>query len=274
MAVVLIDSHCHLDAPEFEPDLDQVVQRARAAGVSRMVTIACLGSRPGTAARLLQILDRYPAVAGACGVHPHDARNYSDRLEETLLELLKHPRVVALGEIGLDFHYDFSPRDAQWEVFRRQVELARRTAKPVILHTRQADPETAQMLAEEFPAGGCRAGILHCFPGGEELEQVGLERGFSFGFGGVVTFRKADAVRLSLGRIPPGRLVLETDAPYLAPVPFRGKRNEPGYVRQVAEEVARLRGMSLEELARLTTANCLDLFPGLGSCGEEEVGSR
>jgi TatD DNase family protein len=263
MSLSLIDSHCHLDSPEFEPDLDEVVRRAQAAGISRMITIGCLGSRAETPSRLLQILERYPAVAAACGVHPHDARHYDDRIEESLLELLKHPRVVALGEIGLDFHYDFSPRDAQREVFRRQIAVARETGKPVILHTREADLETAQVLAEEFPAGAGRSGILHCFPGGEELERIGLERGFSFGFGGVVTFRKADAVRFSLTRVPPDRLVLETDAPYLAPVPFRGKRNEPAFVRQVAEEVARLLGMTLEEVAHLTTANCLRLCPGL-----------
>lgn len=263
MTLSLIDSHCHLDSPEFESDLDQVVQRAQAAGISRMITIGCLGSRAETPSRLLQILDRYPMVAAACGVHPHDARHYDDPIEEALMELLKHPRVVALGEIGLDFHYDFSPRNTQQEVFRRQISVAREAGKPVILHTRQADLETAQVLAEEFPAGGDGSGILHCFPGSEELERIGLERGFSFGFGGVVTFRKADAVRLSLTRVPADRLVLETDAPYLAPVPFRGKRNEPAFVRQVAEDVAGLRGMTLEEVADLTTANCLRLFPGL-----------
>ncbi|GAB4109694.1 MAG: TatD family hydrolase [Acidobacteriota bacterium] len=265
MNLSLIDSHCHLDSPEFEPDLDQVVQRAQAAGISRMITIGCLGSRAETPSRLLQILECYPMVAAACGVHPHDARHYDDGVEESLLELLKHPRVVAVGEIGLDFHYDFSPRDIQREVFRRQIAVAREAGKPVILHTREADLETAQILADEFPACAGDSGILHCFPGGEELERIGLERGFSFGFGGVVTFRKADAVRLSLSRIPAERLVLETDAPYLAPVPFRGKRNEPSFVRQVAEEVARLRGMTLEETARLTTVNCLRLFPGLDS---------
>jgi TatD DNase family protein len=269
MPVTLIDSHVHLDSPDFQDDLDAVVARALAADVRQMVTIGCLGPSPEVPDRLLRILDRYPSVWATAGVHPHDARLFDDALEQRLAALLGHPRFVALGEIGLDFHYDFSPRDAQFEAFRRQLALAARLGKPVVIHTREAEEETAAVLAEFFPEGSADSGILHCFPGGDRLQETGLSRGFCFGFGGVLTFKKAEAVRRSLLALPSDRIVLETDAPYLAPVPHRGKRNESAFVPLIAREAARLRGVPWERFAEETSANCRRLFPGL-ACGPDK----
>lgn len=265
--MTLVDSHVHLDAPVFAADLEQVLLRAREAGVLAMVTVGCLGPDPGTPTTLLRLLDRYPQVAAICGVHPHDARLYDDALENTLLDFLAHPRIVGLGEVGLDFHYDFSPRDTQQAVFRRQLELARTVGKPVVVHTREAEAETAEVLNGMYLGTPVNSGILHCFPGGDRLQQVGLEKGFYFSFGGVVTFKKADAVRRSLLSIPPDRIVLETDAPYLAPVPHRGQRNEPALLPVVAQEVARLREVAPGQVASETTGNCLRLFPELRETG-------
>jgi TatD DNase family protein len=256
----LVDSHAHLDSPDFANDLPEILNRADDAGVRIILTIGCLGSPKHETPRVLSILECYPQVYGAFGVHPHDARFMNDRLEAELENLLDHERVLALGEIGLDHHYDLSPREAQLEAFRRQLEVARRKQMPIIVHTREAAAETAEILRGAFPAESRRSGVLHCFSGDPELAQVGLASGFYLGFGGVVTFRKADQVRASLLETPPDRLLLETDAPYLAPVPFRGKRNEPAFVRNTADEVARLTGRSLPDLARLTSGNFERLF--------------
>jgi len=257
----LVDSHAHLDDPSFAGEVEQVLDRAREGGVETVLTVGCLGADSATADRVLGILDRYEDVWGAFGVHPHDARFLDDRLENRLEQLLAHPKVVALGEIGLDYFYDHSPRDVQVEAFQRQIALARRLGKPIIVHSRDAEERTSEILSDAYSnVDGGRSGVLHCFSGSAGFARLGIELGFFIAFGGVVTFKKADAARENLAQVPIERLLLETDAPYLAPVPFRGKRNEPGHLPLIAGEIARVLGRPVEEVAEATTGNFGRLF--------------
>lgn len=256
--MMLIDSHCHLDFPDFADDRAEVIARARRAGVVAMMTICTHLSR---FASVLELAERHPEVACTVGVHPHNAGEELEGASEARLEeLAAHPRVLGLGETGLDFFYDHSPRAAQEECFRRHIRVSRRTGLPLVIHTRDADEATLRILREES-GGQPLNGLVHCFSGGAVLAAAALELGLMISVSGIATFRKAEALRAALATVPPERLLVETDAPYLAPMPHRGKRNEPALVVHTAAELARIKGMTPEALARQTTANFFDLFP-------------
>jgi len=253
---MLIDHHCHLDFPDFAPDLDGVVARAAAAGVGGMVTISTRIRRFGDIAK---IAETYPNVFCSVGTHPHNAHEELDIPVEEIVRLAAHPKVVAIGEAGLDFFYDKSPRAAQAEGFRRHIAAARVTQLPLVIHARDADQEVAEILEEETAKGPFPA-VLHCFTGGMELARRGLALGLYISFSGILTFKKSDALREVAAGVPLDRLLVETDAPYLAPGKFRGKRNEPAHVVLTAAELARVKGVAAGEIARITTDNFLRLY--------------
>ena len=255
-----VDSHAHIDGEEFAADLDDVLARARAAGVRAILTVGTGNPHSGTLERAVALAARYPDVYASAGVHPHDARHFDEEAAQRLEEILNAGSpVVALGEIGLDYHYDNSPREAQREVFARQLRMARAMRLPVIIHSREADEDTIKILRAEWP-GAERSGVLHCFGGGWEMAQAALELGFMISFAGTVTFKKAEAIREVARQVPLDRLLIETDCPYLAPVPVRGRRNEPAYVVHVAKCLADLRGMTVEDVGRVTARNFARLF--------------
>ncbi len=246
----LVDSHCHLDDPKFDEDREQVIERARAAGVGRMMAIGT-GNGPPDLEVAVRQADRYDFVYATIGVHPHDASKAEKATFVKLLELARHPKVLAVGEIGLDYHYDFSPRDVQRAVFVRQLELAEEAEKPIVIHTREAWDDTLEILRASWRGGG----IMHCFTGDEEQARQALELGFHLSFGGVLTFPKAEPTRQAAKIVPEDRLLVETDCPYLAPVPHRGKRNEPAFMVETVKRLAELRGRRAEEIAEVTTSN-------------------
>ncbi len=252
----LIDSHCHIDLPQFDADREAIVARARAAGVGRFLLVGGVDEQQGHR-RALEVAAQLGMPASA-GVHPHEARLWTDAVEDELRGLARAGRLVAVGEIGLDFYYDHSPRPVQQEVFRRQVRLARDVGLPVIIHTRDADDATASLLEEE--RAGEVGGVIHCFTGGEELARRALALGFFISFSGIVAFPRAEGIQAVARTIPLESILVETDAPFLAPPPYRGKRNEPAFVVEVARKVAHLRGLPLEELATATSANFARLF--------------
>jgi len=256
--MTFVDSHAHLDSEDFAPDLPEVLQRARVAGVDRILTVGCLTAESESAARVLGLLASQPDLLGAAGVHPHDAKCFTPEMGEKLISLLAHSKIVGLGEIGLDFHYDYSPRDQQRDAFRQQLRIAQALQKPVIIHTREADEETRQILSEELQSAA--AGVLHCFTSDEKTAEFALGLGFYISFGGIISFRNADRLRAIARQIPSDRLLIETDCPYLAPVPYRGKRNEPSFVVRVAEVLAGERGVSAAEIGEQTKANFNRLF--------------
>jgi TatD DNase family protein len=253
---MLVDSHCHLDFPDFATELDGVVDRARAAGVGRIVTIS---TRVKQHAALLAIAERYPDVYCSVGTHPHHAHEELDMTVEHLVALTRAAKVVAIGEAGLDYHYTYSPRDAQEQGFRRHVAAARQTGLPLVIHSRDADLDMAKILEEETGKGAFPA-VLHCFTGGQELAQRAIALGLYISFTGILTFKKSEDLRLIAAALPPDRILVETDAPYLAPGPYRGKRNEPAYVVETAKTLAAVRGVSNDEIARQTTENFYRLF--------------
>ena len=255
---MIVDSHCHLDGKVFDSDRDEVIQRAIDAGVERMLAIGT-GDGPPDFEAGIRLADRYPVFLATVGVHPHEASKYDPAASLRLAELLRHPRVVALGEIGLDYHYDFSPRDVQKRVFIEQMAIAREAGKPVVIHTREAWDDTFALLEQHWKPTGL-GGIMHCFTGSPVEVERTLQLGFHLAFGGVVTYPKAVEVHESARVAPLDRILLETDAPYLAPLPNRGKRNEPSYVVGTARRIAELRSMTLEEIAAATTANFEQLF--------------
>ncbi len=257
---MFVDSHAHIDGEEFDADRDEVVARARAAGVRAILNVGTGDPHGGNFERAAALAEKYEGVYAAAGVHPHDAKLYDDAAERRLLEVLRGSvRVVALGEIGLDYHYDNSPREVQREVFARQLRLAREEGLPVIIHSREADEETVEILRRELEGSGTK-GVMHCFGGGPELAEAALALGFCISFAGNVTFKKAEALREVAAVVPPERLLVETDCPYLAPVPHRGRRNEPAYVVETARFLAELRGVSPEEMGRVTSENFARLF--------------
>jgi TatD DNase family protein len=251
--VSLIDSHCHLDSPEFDADRAEVVARALEAGVEHMVAIGT-GSGPPDLEAGIRLADRYPQFYATIGIHPHDAAKASKADFERLAELLSHPKVIALGEIGLDYHYDFSPRETQTSVFIQQMEIAAAAKKPIVIHTREAWDDTAALLEQYWKPYGI-GGIMHCFSGGPVEARRALDLGFYLSFGGIVTFPKALDLQAAAKEVPANRILVETDSPYLAPVPKRGKRNEPALVVHTARKLADLRGQSLEEISSLTSEN-------------------
>jgi TatD DNase family protein len=253
---MLIDSHCHLDFPDFANELDGVVERARAAGIERMVTIS---TRVARQPDLLAIAERFAEVYCSVGTHPHYAH---EELDVTVADLVAHTRaakVVALGEAGLDYHYDNAPRDAHERGFRNHIAAARQTGLPLVIHSRDADDDTARILEEESGKGAFPA-VLHCFTGGRELAHCAVALGHFISFTGILTFKNSDALRAIAAGLPADRILVETDAPYLAPGKFRGKRNEPAFVVETAKVLAETRGVSFDEIARQTTANFFNLF--------------
>jgi TatD DNase family protein len=254
--MMLVDSHCHLDFPDFAPELDAVVARAKAAGVGHMVTIS---TRVRRHAQILAIAERYPNVTCSVGTHPHHADEELDITADDLIARTQHPKVVAIGEAGLDYHYDKSPRDAQAQGFRTHIAAARATQLPLVIHTREADEDCARILEDEMGKGAFPA-VLHCYTGGAELARRAVALGCHIGFTGIVTFKNSAALREIANMLPADRFLVETDAPYLAPLPYRGKRNEPAYVVEVAKVLAEVRGVSFEEIARQTTKNFFKLF--------------
>ena len=253
---MLIDSHCHLDFLDFASQLDDVVTRARAAGIASMVTIS---TRVRRFADVLAIAERFPEVYCSVGTHPHYAHEELDITAADLIARTKHPKVVALGEAGLDYHYDRSPRDAQERGFRTHIAAARETGLPLVIHSREADADTARILEEETGQGAFPA-VLHCFTGGPDLARRAIALGLSISFTGILTFKNSTALRAIAAELPADRILVETDAPYLAPSPFRGKRNEPAYVGEVAKVLAEARGVPFEEIAQQTTDNFFALF--------------
>ena len=242
---MLVDSHCHLDDPSFEPDRSEVLERARAAGVGWALAIDAV-----------PLADAVPWVFATVGVHPHEARTADAASLERLERLCAHPKVLAVGEIGLDYHYDHSPREVQREAFVSQLEIARKAGKPIVIHTREAWDDTMAILAGHW-AG---TGIMHCFTGDYDQAIQALDRGFLISFAGILTFPKAQSLRETAARLPLDRILVETDSPYLAPVPHRGKRNEPAYVVETVRVLAQARGMAVEEAIAATTSNFMNLF--------------
>ncbi|MBX3300539.1 MAG: TatD family hydrolase [Acidobacteria bacterium] len=256
---MFVDSHCHIDGVAFDEDRDQVVRRAKEAGVAAMLNVGTGDPRSDDLRRAVAVAERYDWVYASVGVHPHDAKLFDDKAEEHLLQLTENKKVVAWGEIGLDYHYDHSPRDVQRDVFRRQITIANEHRLPIIVHSRDAEDDTIEILAECSPQDGFR-GVMHCFGGSAEMAAACLELGSYISFAGNVTFKNAGPLRDAARTVPLDRLLVETDCPYLTPVPHRGKRNEPSFVVHTAEFLAELYGVTLVELAEVTTRNFEKLF--------------
>jgi len=253
----IVDSHCHLDFEDFHDDLPAVMDRARAAGIVAMVCVGA-GGDLATAERAAALASKEPDVFAAVGIHPHDAAKITPDFWPVLEKLAKAPRVVGIGETGLDYYYDHSPRQVQREVFVRFLELSVWANLPIICHVRDAHEDAIEVLrAGPIPSAG---GVIHCFTGNAEQARAYLDLGLYLSFSGVITFKKAEDVRQAAAMAPADRILVETDAPYLAPVPHRGRRNEPAFVQQTLEALAQIRGMSLELAAETTTANAFRLF--------------
>jgi len=253
---MLIDTHCHLDFPDFAAERDDIVARAHAAGVKQMITIS---TRVRKFPEILAIAEKYPTVFCSVGTHPHNADEELDIPVSALIELAQHPRVVAIGEAGLDYYYDNAPREAQAVGLRNHIAAARETGLPLVIHSRSADEDMAAILTEETGKGAFPF-LLHCFSSGPELARTGVELGGYVSFSGILTFPKSEELREIAKTVPPERMLVETDAPYLAPKPFRGKRNEPAYVAHTAAVLADTIGVSVEEIARITTENAFRIF--------------
>lgn len=253
---MLVDSHCHLDFPDFSGDLDAIVARASEAGIGRMVTIS---TRVRRLSELIAIAERFPNVYCSVGTHPHHADEEDGISANELAELTRHPKVVALGEAGLDYFYDNGSPQAQARGFRAHIAAARMTGLPLVIHTRQADSDCGRILEEEVARGPFRA-VLHCYSGGRELAMKAIDLGLSISFTGILTFPKSGSLRALAAELPADRIMVETDSPYLAPGKFRGKRNEPAYVVEVARVLAEARGVSMDEICRQTSQNFFRLF--------------
>ncbi len=253
---MLIDSHCHLDFPEFEAERDAVVARAREAGLRRIITISTRVDRYDA---VRAIAEAYEDVYFTVGTHPHQAHLEAEASVEALVTLAAHPRCVGIGEAGLDYHYDRAPRDVAARVFRTHIAAARMTGLPLVIHARDADADVAAILEDEAGQGAFPA-LLHCFTASQELADTALRLGLSISFSGVLTFKNSDALRAVAATVPLDRLLVETDAPFLAPVPHRGKRNEPAYVAHTAAVLAGVKGVTPRELAAVTSDNALRLF--------------
>ncbi len=253
---MLVDSHCHLDFPELHAELDGVVARASEKGVGHLLTVC---TRVRRHAEVLAIAERFACVTCTVGTHPHQAGEEPDIPVDVFVRHASHPKVVAIGEAGLDYHYDFSPRAAQERGFRTQIAAARETGLPLIVHSREADEDTARILEEETTRGAFTP-VLHCFTGGRALADRAVALGAYVSFSGILTFKRSDDLRAIAAALPAERILVETDAPYLAPMPWRGKRNEPAYVVETARVLAQVRGVSVAAIARQTTENFFRLF--------------
>ncbi|MCR6501876.1 TatD family hydrolase [Shinella sp. CPCC 101442] len=253
---MLIDTHCHLDFPDFAVERDDIVARAHAAGVRQMITIS---TRVKKFPEILAIAESYPSVFCSVGTHPHNADEELDITVAELVALSKHPLVVAIGEAGLDYFYDNAPREAQAIGLTNHIAAARETGLPLVIHSRSADEDMAAILSDETEKGAFPF-LLHCFSSGPELARIGVELGGYVSFSGILTFPKSEELREIARTVPLERMLVETDAPYLAPKPFRGKRNEPAYVAHTAAVLAETVGVSVEEIARITTENAFRIF--------------
>ena len=272
--MTFIDSHCHIDGAEYDADRFEVIARARDAGVKTMLNVGTGDPHSGALERAVELAEKHEEIYAAVGVHPHDAKLFDDAAEQKLLDLVKQSRrVIAWGEIGLDYHYDNSPGEVQREVFRRQLRLARSVQLPVVIHSREADVDTIAILSEESGPGavnhaqGARtaskliaSGVMHCFGGSLTMARSAIELGFFISFAGNLTFKKAESLREVARQLPLDRLMIETDCPYLTPVPFRGRRNEPARVIETARCLAELHGKTQEEIGQITSENFVNLF--------------
>jgi len=259
MKSMIVDTHCHLNHEKLAVQLSEVMERATKAGVGQMVVV---GFDMASSEEAVRLAEAYPGVLYAVvGVHPHDARDWDAPSEQRLRTLAEHPHVVAIGEIGLDYHYDYSPREAQSHAFKAQMQVAREASLPVVIHCREAYADTLQILSDE--GVDTIGGVMHCWAGTVTEANQTVALGMALGFGGTLTFKSAEEIREAARQVPLESLLLETDAPYLAPVPHRGKTNEPAFTHLVAQKMAELRGITLPEIARLTTANAHRIFPRL-----------
>jgi len=256
---MLIDSHVHLDDERYNPDRAEIFKRAEEAGVEAFVTIGC---DLATSRAAVELADRHAGVYATIGVHPHEVKHIEDSWYQEFQKLAQHPKVVGYGEIGLDFHYDHSPREIQRQRFREQIQLAHELQLPIVVHTREAQDDTITILREEHATN--IGGVIHCFSGDASLANKALELGFYISFSGIITFRNASELREIVRTVPDDRLLIETDAPYLTPVPYRGKRNESAYIKQVAEKVAEVKEganpEAFERIAEITATNAKRLF--------------
>jgi TatD DNase family protein len=262
---MLVDSHCHLEFPEFAPEREAVIARARAAGVGHMLTIS---TRTRRFAEIAEIAEANVDVSCSVGTHPHHAAEEPEITAERLVALAQHPKVVAFGETGLDYHYDNSPRPVQEAAFRNHIRAALEADLPIIVHTRDAEADTIRVLREEGQ-GGRLTGVIHCFSSSRWLAEQALELGFHISFSGIVTFKRSDEIKEVAKACPVDRLLVETDAPFLAPVPLRGRRNEPAFVVHTASLVAELRETNLEDLAEHSTRNFFALFRRASSAADQ-----
>ncbi|MFC2075252.1 TatD family hydrolase [Bdellovibrionota bacterium] len=250
---MFIDTHTHLDDKAFKEDLEDVILRAKEAEVLNLITVS---AAPGSIELTMELVSRFENVYGAVGLHPHDAKHFSPHIEAAIHLGSKVKKIVAIGEIGLDYHYNFSPPEIQREVFKTQLKIAKEDGLPVIIHDREATEDLLKILEEEKP----HKGVIHCFTGDKAAAEKYLELGFHISFTGIITFPKAGALREVVKMVPMTRILLETDCPYLAPIPNRGKRNEPSFVKYTAESLAKIKGISLDEVAKKTTQNAKSLF--------------
>ena len=253
----LIDSHAHIQGKEYSGEVDEIIRRALDAGVEQIVVVGGAGDM-SSSTEAIALAESYPNLYATVGMHPHDAKDVSREELDTLRKLAAHPKVIAVGETGLDYYYSHSPPEVQRQVFAQFIQLAVETELPLVVHERDAAREVAEMLGKE----GARKvqGVIHCFTGDDQAAQNYLDLGFYLSFTGIITFKNADALRDVARKIPLEKMLVETDSPYLTPVPFRGKRNEPAYVRYVAEMIGKIKALSLEEVARTTTQNVRVLF--------------
>lgn len=254
-----IDSHAHIEGIEFDADREAVIQRALEAGVEAIVCVGDGEVAADSHAAAFRLAEKYPFIFTTVGVHPHEARLLDENLYAQLMDLSRHPKVIAWGEIGLDYHYDNSPRDVQREAFRKQMRMARERALPVSIHTREAESDTLAIIDEGWKDSEL-GGVIHCFTGTRAFAEAAVERGFLISFSGVVTFKNAEDLRETARRLPMDKLLIETDSPFLAPVPHRGRRNEPAYVVETARALAGARGTTLEEIGKATSENFRRLF--------------
>jgi TatD DNase family protein len=274
---MFVDSHAHLDGKQFDSDREQVIQRAREAGVTTVVAIGN-GDGPPEFDAGIRLAEKYPFMFATIGIHPHEARLASDHAYAEMERLARHPKVIAWGEIGLDYYYDHSPRDTQKEVFSRQMELAGAAKLPIVIHCRPSDhsedawEDCLQLIHEQWAPKGI-GGILHCFTGNWPEAKRALDMGFMISFAGNVTFPKAQQIRDAALEVPLDRMFIETDCPYLAPIPYRGKRNEPAYVKETARQIGELRGLSMDEVGEQTARNFYNFFK-ISEIAENKVPTR
>jgi len=266
-----VDSHSHIEMGDFNQDRDEVIQRALDAGIDLIVDIGDGDLSRDSHSAAFQVAEQYPFIFTTVGVHPHEARLLDENLYSRLAEMAHHPKVIAVGEIGLDYHYDHSPREVQREAFRKQLRLARERELPVVIHTREAEADTVEIIREEW-SGSANHGIIHCFTGTRWLADAAVKLGFYISFSGVLTFKKACDLRETAAALPLDRILIETDCPFLAPEPYRGHRNEPAYVVETARRLAELRGVTSEEIGRITSENFMSAFAMDGKVDKKTPG--